>query len=387
MTNEVLNITSPKEPIPSVDEKLEHIDTLRGFAVLQMMLVHTAQSVLGLSPAIWSVLSYGKTSIQLFFIVSAFTISLSADKRGDEKNKTLKFFIRRFFRIAPLYYLAIVWYSLFRSALYSLSAGHLQAEPHYTLTNILANVFFVNGFYPPANNNIVPGGWSIGTEMAFYLCFPLLFLFYQKLSEKSTLRFVILSAVTLGIYFVFEKWMLATLGARIHDKLFLYYNLLNQLPVFVLGIVTYFLYKKQAFAKIPMWAQVLIFILASWSTLYMPSFIYVSYTAGLSFMFLHNIVASVKALNPAFLRRIGQLSFSLFIWHFTFAWNGAEFLNQYLQGVLSPPVLLAIYYPLTVGLAYFFASLSEKYVEQWGIRKGREISRKVGNTNSNPTPP
>jgi len=373
-----------KAPPNPADDKLQHIDTLRGFAVLQVMLVHTAQSVLGLSPAIWSVLNYGKTSIQLFFLVSAFTISLSLDRRGDENARTLKFFVRRFFRIAPLYYVALLWYFLFRSALYSFSVGHLQTAHGYTLTNILANVFFVNGFYPPANNNIVPGGWSIGTEMAFYVCFPLLFLLYQKLSEKGTLRFVLLSAATLIIYYLFENLMLRTVGSRIHDKLFLYYNVLNQMPVFILGMLTYFLMKKETFAKVPMPLQVLAFFALTWATSQSPNFIVVTIMAGLSFVFLHNVVAYYKALNPTFLRRIGQVSFSLFIWHFTFAWNGAEFLNHYLQGVLSPPVLLAIYYPLTVGFAFFFANLSEKYIEQWGIRKGREISRKLGS--ASPTP-
>jgi len=361
-----------------MDNKLQHIDTLRGFAVLQVMVVHTAQSVLGLSPAIWSVLSLGMTSIQLFFLVSAFTISLSLDRRGEEKNRTVKFFVRRFFRIAPLYYVALLWYFLFRSVMYSFSVGHLQTATDYTSTNILANVFFVNGFYPPANNNIVPGGWSIGTEMAFYLCFPLLFVFFQKLSEKSNLRFVFVSAITLAIYFVFENILLRTVGPHIPDKLFLYYNVLNQMPVFILGMLTYFLMKKQVFAKIPMPVQVIAFVALTWATSQSPNFIVVTIMAGLSFVFLHNVVAHYKALNPAFLRRIGQVSFSLFIWHFTFAWNGARYLNQFLEGVLSPPVLLAIYYPLTVGLSYIVANFTEKYIEQWGIRKGREMSRRIG---------
>ena len=63
------------------------------------------------------------------------------------------FYIRRYFRIAPLYYLGIVAYA----ALY-ISAGKGSS---YTAGNILANVFFVHGVIPSANNSIVPGGFEV----------------------------------------------------------------------------------------------------------------------------------------------------------------------------------------------------------------------------------
>ena len=50
----------------------------------------------------------GKYGVQLFFIASAFTLFLSRHRRSEVGNKN--FFIRRFFRIAPMYYLGIILY-------------------------------------------------------------------------------------------------------------------------------------------------------------------------------------------------------------------------------------------------------------------------------------
>jgi peptidoglycan/LPS O-acetylase OafA/YrhL len=92
------------------------------------------------------------------------------DAGTDEPLRTSNFFIRRFFRIAPLYYAAIVFYLVWRTVI-----GGFVVPPQYDVLGIASNMLFLHGFYPEANNSIVPGGWSTATEMTFYVCFPLLF--------------------------------------------------------------------------------------------------------------------------------------------------------------------------------------------------------------------
>lgn len=83
-------------------KKLEHIDALRGVAILMVMLVHVSQKISGLSSKIILLSGYGQMGVQLFFVISAYTLWLSSAKRKDEQNKLLNYFIRRVFRIAPL---------------------------------------------------------------------------------------------------------------------------------------------------------------------------------------------------------------------------------------------------------------------------------------------
>lgn len=350
-----------------------------------VMLVHTAQSVPELPRYVLNFTKYGQLGVQLFFVVSAFTLSISADRRSDEKYKTNKYLIRRFFRIAPLYYFGIIWYFLFRSAQLSLSRGVLQPATGYEPIKMLANFLFVHGFYPPAHTYLVPGGWSIGTEMAFYLCFPMLFALYRKMSGTGTIWFLILSALTVCSYYFLESWYLSWRGVTVARNTFIYYNLLNQLPVFTLGILAYFLARNHVLDGIPLVINILFFCLSSWVTIrlwhansFPPNpFMFVPFTAGLAFVFLYNIFAKVRMLSHPVLRRIGQVSYSMYILHFMFAWYGAQYLNTWFGDTGRPIILLGVYYLLVIVLSFAVATLSEKLIEKPGIDAGRRLIQKM----------
>ena len=170
--------------------KLNYIDSLRGIAILMVILVHTSQSFDKISPSFFSICKYGQMGVQLFFFLSAYTLCLSVDRHGAEKKWFLSFYLKRYFRIAPLYYVGILLYFsisiILRNStrMLSIFGSGLIGGP-YNLPNILSNVFFVHNFYHGALNNIVPGGWSIGAEMAFYLIFPFIFIFYKKMISKN----------------------------------------------------------------------------------------------------------------------------------------------------------------------------------------------------------
>jgi peptidoglycan/LPS O-acetylase OafA/YrhL len=46
--------------------------------------------------------------IPLFFIISASTLYLSLDSKAGEGKRFTKFYLRRFFRIAPLFYVLLI---------------------------------------------------------------------------------------------------------------------------------------------------------------------------------------------------------------------------------------------------------------------------------------
>jgi peptidoglycan/LPS O-acetylase OafA/YrhL len=112
-----LIILAPDSQIPdtshhqnfSAAEKLEYIDVLRAVAILMVIFVHNSQTVNGLSTEVKSISEYGQIGVQLFFVASAYTLCFSQTKRRQDKFPLRSFFLRRFFRIAPLYYFAIIW--------------------------------------------------------------------------------------------------------------------------------------------------------------------------------------------------------------------------------------------------------------------------------------
>jgi len=143
-------------------KRIDFIDSLRGWAILGVIAVHSFQ-VSGdknSSNFIITAAKNGGFGVWLFFIVSAFTIFLTLDKKRDfPKLMIIKdFFIKRFLRIAPMYYLAIFYYTILGILTYN----------QISATNILSNFFFVHGFSLQTMNDLVPGGWSITVEMTFY---------------------------------------------------------------------------------------------------------------------------------------------------------------------------------------------------------------------------
>ena len=162
-----------EKPVNQNITKFQQIDILRGLAILMVIIVHVSQIISG-DLVFKFIFAYGQMGVQMFFLASAFTLSYSMDYRHEEKNAIKFFFLRRFFRIAPGYYVGIIIYFLISLLLNHLSISDSLGINHDP-KNIIINILFLNGLLPEENNNVVPGGWSIGTEMIFYLIFPLIF--------------------------------------------------------------------------------------------------------------------------------------------------------------------------------------------------------------------
>ncbi|MCX7309105.1 MAG: acyltransferase family protein, partial [Afipia sp.] len=178
-------------------KKYDFVDALRGIAVLLVVLAHTPvpNSLLALNIA-------GAYGVQLFFVVSAFTLFLSLSaRRNTESNPVLFFFLRRFFRIAPAFYFAMLFY------LMKDGTGATPWAPQGIQSwQIISTLLFINGWLPDSINAVVPGGWSIAVEMTFYLFVPLCFAVITNVTRASIL-FVVL--VVAGI--VANKYLLPSI--------------------------------------------------------------------------------------------------------------------------------------------------------------------------------
>lgn len=223
-------------------DHLQVIDALRGYAILIVIAVHALGHLHDLVWPAKRVLSLGYYGVQLFFLASAVTLLMSWHRSTDPfGQRSLKFLVRRFFRIAPLYYLAIVlyWFA------YDMGAGD------FSLRLLLATLFFYNAWSPYLIPTVpgwtpVPGGWSIGVEFCFYLVFPLIAPLITGLWRA--LAFV---GVALAVMFAASAF-----GPGLHPELsaeqqanFLYFWPPNQLVIFALGFLLYHLVKSPAIRR------------------------------------------------------------------------------------------------------------------------------------------
>ena len=146
-------------------QHLAYIDSLRGIAILMVVVVHAAQIVF--HPGLFAtILSKGAYGVQLFFIVSALTLFLSYEQRQpiEIKNVDKFFFIRRFFRIAPAFYLATILYTLaffFKNHILTGSFGAIN------WLELLAFFSFLGVLYPSSMYQLPFGGWTVEVEMFF----------------------------------------------------------------------------------------------------------------------------------------------------------------------------------------------------------------------------
>jgi peptidoglycan/LPS O-acetylase OafA/YrhL len=362
----------------AIVNRLDYIDSLRALAILMVVFIHTSQPVSGLSLGTQNALQFSQMGVQLFFVLSALTLCMSVQRTGMDRKELQRFYIRRYFRIAPLYYIGIFFYLLLNTVKNYSVTGQFLASENYTLGNIFSNIFLVHGFVPSANNNIVPGGWSIGTEMAFYLIFPFIFLLFEKSAKWLRLAYPV---IVLAINIVVIDLTGNSLNMPLGNNSFLYYNLFNMLPIFLLGM-SYFFYLRDNNRKFLIYNKpilmattltVLFFAMLSFYNgfhLTITPFLF-----GLAFVLFIDIFKHFAALNIPFLVKIGRLSFSMYIFHFVFAWTISRQINNLLVDVLPAGIIFAICLLLTVLGTMVVANISEKLIEKPGIQFGKYIIR------------
>lgn len=296
--------------------KLDYIDALRGIAILMVVMHHTAQQGTVIMPHFLSVLlSLGTRGVQLFFIASAFTLFRSYNTRiSGKKNEKRNFFIRRFYRIAPIYYLGILYYTV--TFIFKLPFW-LGTQPAISLFSFISNIIFLHGISPFWINSLVPGGWSIGVEMMFYLLFPFIFTKIKNIN----------SAMVFLNFSLFFKFLAHEIILYLHflpeglvGREFLFYYLPAQLPIFALGFLLYFIIENYANLKtISFLKMFLLFLLLPIQIGSTIDFLYLNHIIfGIGFVGLAVFMSSEKGRFVSIfpLRYIGKISYSLYIIHF-----------------------------------------------------------------------
>ncbi len=349
----------------------EYVDALRGIAVLGVLFVHCA-IMTKQQGVVYQIGFMGQRGVQLFYLISAFTLYNSMQYRRGEKSELRNFYIRRFFRIAPLFYLAIIL-----NLLYDGIPPGLQAY------DIVLGFLFLNGFKPSAINAIAIGGWSIAVETTFYIILP--FLFAYITNYKKALLLTLLSG---AILYPLMRVAVLFFGQE-YKEYFTFLTFPIQFPIFCLGILGYFIWKELTALKSALGGykkQLSLFCLLLSAIILGLSFPSTNNNMYLtSFGLLLPIIALSqhpwKLLVNRFTLNLGKISYSMYLMHFfvIIAFNSIVpyyFPAQY-QQLLGRPIGLLVSFCSILVVSVIISTITYLLIEHYGIKAGNLIIKRL----------
>jgi peptidoglycan/LPS O-acetylase OafA/YrhL len=203
---------------------LPGVHGLRTIAVVMIVLFHLhGLGKVALPETAGLIASHFGFGVPLFFVLSAFSLMYSTAEKQDAGRWVKDYLLRRFFRIAPLFYAMLLFYILF------------WPGPK-TIRTVLLNATFVFNLVPGKQDGIVWASWTIGVEMIFYALLPIVILVV-----RSTKGFVILCIVSAAVSHA-GRAALENAGGELAQ--YATASFISNLGIFAEGLLAYALFKS-----------------------------------------------------------------------------------------------------------------------------------------------
>lgn len=311
--------------------------------------------------------------VQLFFMLSALTLFLSMQFRSSQRAMPAwSFFLRRFFRIAPMYYVGIAYYLLLGFV--------VDPSQHPGGWELLSVVTFTNWLSPFWIQSVPPGGWSITVEMTFYLFVPLLFAYVTTL-RRAIYGFIVTCLASYGII----AW-LSTLRPITDQKIwehFLIYFFPAQAPIFLLGIVCYFLVTYESRQEdttklatpLVILACMLMYQLTVDSRLFGSNILYC--LAFLGLILGLKLRPARLFVNPVMIF-FGKISFSMYLIHFAIITMTVRY--DFERLIPNPSLNYGLRFLVVLGITATVAYATNYFFEVPGQRLGKRIIRRIADS-------
>ena len=226
--------------IPTTPQKFYGLDHLRALAILLVLGFHYQLQFSHPSWTEWF-MQIGWTGVDLFFVLSGFLIAsqlFAHIKKG--RGISLKdFFIKRIFRILPIYFFIV--------SVYFLLPNFREKE---TLPPLWKFLTFTQNFGLEIKHfGTFSHAWSLCVEEHFYLLLPLILLFLtsKKLFAKS--YWILIALFVFGIVFRMYLWSIYYPSNTVIDSSLpywtehIYYPTYNRLDGLLVGVAIAALYQ------------------------------------------------------------------------------------------------------------------------------------------------
>ncbi|EPK7571290.1 acyltransferase family protein [Klebsiella michiganensis] len=366
------------------------LDGLRGYASLWVVLGH----ICNLTECNIPIISSPSIGVDVFILLSGYLMAKNyAERQHVEPWTSFKtvtsFWVRRFFRIAPLFYVLLIVAILlgnvfgdFREAIGNVWLSTQTDADKYgdsSVANFFAHISFAFGFLPYYSARTTIPDWSIGLEMQYYAIFPVIMLFIMWFgfikTSISLMIICVISSLLAPDYFseftrpsmIVFKLPLFISGMLIYkaaaEKKFLYSLVALLAPVSALAI---------GYLITPLRMAIEIFIVLGMATLLFP------HKNG---SLLKIISDSLKSfLSVGFSRFLGEVSYSVYLLHLMIVLPTIGMLIEYPEFIsFHPMIRFLIAAAISIPITYILSIYLYKHVEVKGIAIGRKVLKPKGN--------
>lgn len=309
----------------------------------------------------------GIYAVSTFYIISGMSMFIVYQNERWSLKALTSFVLKRYFRIAPVFWLAILlpalWYAVIK-------------DHYYDGYRLFSNIFLFFGFYDP-RAYIPGGGWSIGNEMVFYAFFPLIIV-----ASRNCWLFVGVLATLFLVYCYFAFFVLSP------DKGLVvqwgeYINPLNQIFLFAAGVALAWGRKlfgspSKVIVCVTLLVSLLLFVFYPVSgdriniVTGVNRILFTFFCVGVCFSLL-NLDFELRPALSSFLQFFGDISYSLYLLHIALYFYVQNLILKKL-GADSDFLKFFILFFFSLPLAVLVSYLVHQYLEKPAIRFAKTIT-------------
>lgn len=378
---------------PSRDSAL---DGLRGMAVIAVILFHSSmlgpnQTESSLAKPLLVILDMGWAGVDLFFVLSGFLITKIILAARAKKGWLKSFFIKRIFRILPIYFLFVIVLLLLSYTTFAQRADFIfvREQQGYFWFMLQNSLPLLNMNWPPS---LFYSGhlWTLAVEWQFYMIWPFLAGWLSHRALTITCTVVIIAALACRL-------TLSVLDAHISVIYTLTFSRMDSLAIGAL--VALALHSRIGETMLRKLSNVLLISGAGFFlvTLYfygrisysLPIMYTIGYTLLAAFfagLLLQVIVASDKGrlrsmLSSPCLTAVGKYSYAMYIIHLPLMSSLGNFLMKFIGKEFHAQL---VYFPVLFLATLLIARLTWRTIEAPALSYARNRALSFSPVTSKP---
>jgi len=390
--------TAEEKPRLGEPGHLGFLDGVRGLAAFWVVVGHSM--IFG--GWYWVKFPEPVIAVDVFMFVSGYLMVHQWTRRvgtGADWNRTaaLEFWVRRFFRIAPVYFLCLGWmFANWQSLTEGLKAlqaanperwaGQAAYDPSNWdggLVNGVLRFTFLFGLIPSYAVTSFTGDWSLSLEMQFYAAFPFTVMALRRWGPAPVAWTAVLMALfvreaSLRLQAYFPGTMLIF---PLPSLLFL------KLPVFLVGMIVADVNRRQAEGPRGNGLElVLALVVAAMSSWYIVAvaalaIFLVAPATGLAPGTRRWQERLSKALGNRLMRFLADASYSVYLFHsLVIPLAGGWLLRQAWFTSMPGRTRVIVLLGVVLGITYPLALVLHQVVERPGIEWGRRLALRLRNS-------